>query len=70
MAKMDDSWSSINEICTCLGVSNDTAYEWIDMHKMPPHSMGRLWELKKDEVGEWVKAERAIEHALRNKRRE
>jgi excisionase family DNA binding protein len=42
-----------------VGVSNDTIYKWIEKHKMPAHRMGRLWKFKKEEVDEWVKADRA-----------
>ncbi len=69
MAKMDDRWLSISEICTYLGISNDTAYKWIDVREMPAHRMGRLWKFKKDEVDEWVKAGGAAEHSIRNKGR-
>ena len=53
---IEDRWLSVEEICTYLGVSNDTVYKWIDKHDMPAHRMGRLWKFKKDEVDEWVKA--------------
>lgn len=56
MTEMEDRWLSISEICQYLGISNDTAYKWIDKHDMPAHRMGRLWKFKKDEVDGWVKA--------------
>ena len=56
MNEMEDRWLSITEMCKYLGVSNDTAYKWINNHDMPAHRMGRLWKFKKDEVDEWVKA--------------
>jgi excisionase family DNA binding protein len=55
MAEMEDRWLSINEICTYLGVSNDTVYKWIDKHDMPAHRMGRLWKFKRYDVDDWVK---------------
>ncbi|GAB3285882.1 helix-turn-helix domain-containing protein [Parahaliea aestuarii] len=70
MAEMEDRWLSISEICTHLGVSNDTVYKWIDKHDMPAHRMGRLWKFKKDEVDEWVKAGGAAETLQRNPDRE
>lgn len=51
----------MTEICKHLGVSNDTAYKWIEKHGMPAHRMGRLWKFKKDEVDDWVKAGGAAE---------
>ncbi|MDD2336084.1 MAG: helix-turn-helix domain-containing protein [Geobacteraceae bacterium] len=65
MAEMEDRWLSINEICTYLGVSNDTVYKWIDRHKMPAHRMGRLWKFKRIEVDEWVKAGGASDIVVR-----
>jgi type I restriction enzyme M protein len=52
---MEDRWLSITEICTYLGVSNDTVYKWIDKRGLPAHRMGRLWKFKKDEIDatEW-----------------
>ena len=61
MAKMTDRWLSINEICKHLGVSDDTAYKWIEKHEMPAHRMGRLWKFKKNEVNAWIKAGGAAE---------
>ena len=55
MAHSENRWLSIGEICTYLGVSNDTIYKWIDKYKMPAHRMGRFWNFKKAEVDEWVK---------------
>ncbi len=55
MAKTEDRWLSVEEICKYLGVSNDTVYKWIDKHSMPTHRMGRLWKFRKEEVDEWVR---------------
>lgn len=35
MAEMEDRWLSVGDICTYLGVSNDTVYRWIEKHAMP-----------------------------------
>lgn len=56
MAEMEDRWLSVGDICTYLGVSNDTVYRWIEKQDMPAHRVGRLWKFKKDEVDGWVKA--------------
>ena len=55
MAKSEDRWLSIHEICEHLGISSDTVYKWIKLG-LPAHRMGRLWKFKKDEVDAWVKA--------------
>lgn len=56
MAEIEDRWLSVGDICTYLGVSNDTVYRWIEKQDMPAHRVGRLWKFKKDEVDGWVKA--------------
>ncbi len=56
MAEIEDRWLSVGDICTYLGVSNDTVYRWIEKQDMPAHRVGRLWKFKKDEVDVWVKA--------------
>jgi excisionase family DNA binding protein len=66
MGEMEDRWLSVGDMCTYLGVSNDTVYRWIEKQDMPAHRVGRLWKFKKDEVDEWVKAGGAAEHTNRN----
>lgn len=63
MTDIEDRWLSIGEICTYLGVSNDTVYKWINLHAMPAHRMGRLWKFKKDDVDQWVKDGGAAGHS-------
>ena len=65
MTDLDDRWLSIHDICTYLGVSNDTVYKWLNKHQMPAHRLGRLWKFKKNEVDEWVKAGGATEQSIR-----
>jgi len=65
MTELEDRWLSISEICKYLGVSNDTAYKWINGYDMPAHRLGRLWKFKKDEVDEWVKAGGATDRSKR-----
>ena len=56
MAELESRWLSVGDICTYLGVSNDTVYRWIEKHDMPAHRVGRLWKFKREEIDEWVKA--------------
>lgn len=56
MAEMEDRWLSVGDICTYLGVSNDTVYRWIEKQDMPAHRVGRLWKFKKEQVDAWVEA--------------
>ena len=66
MAEMEDRWLSVGDICTYLGVSNDTVYRWIEKQNMPAHRVGRLWKFKKDEVDGWVKAGGASDRKLKD----
>lgn len=61
MAKTEDRWLSVDEICRYLGVSNDTIYKWIKMKSMPASRVGRLWKFKIAEVDEWVRQDGASE---------
>lgn len=61
MAEMEDRWLSVGDVCTYLGVSNDTVYRWIEKRDMPAHRVGRLWKFKKVQVDAWVEAGGAVE---------
>lgn len=55
MAKTENRWLSVDEICKYLGVSNDTIYKWIKEKGMPANRVGRLWKFKIADVDEWVR---------------
>jgi len=55
----DESWVSLDEIASHLGVSRDTVYRWIEQRSMPAHKVGRLWKFKKSKVDSWVEAGQA-----------
>lgn len=55
MAKTEDRWLSVDEICRYLGVSNDTIYKWIKEKGMPASRVGRLWKFKITDIDEWVR---------------
>ena len=67
---LEDRWLSMDEICTYLGVSNDTVYKWIGKFSMPAHRMGHRWKFKTTEVDTWVKegGAAAPEHAKKRKK--
>ncbi|HFD88304.1 MAG TPA: helix-turn-helix domain-containing protein [Gammaproteobacteria bacterium] len=69
MTEMENRWLSVGDICTYLGVSNDTVYRWIEKQDMPAHRVGRLWKFKKDEVDGWVKAGGANDSSENKKKR-
>jgi len=57
----NDRWLSVAEVAAYLGVKRDTVYKWIDRKNMPAHKVGSLWKFKKDEIDEWVRADKAGE---------
>ncbi len=63
MSKKEDRWLSVDEMCSHLGVCNDTVYTWIENNDMPAHRMGRLWKFQKSDVDKWIKAGGATKKA-------
>ncbi len=55
MDQMIERWYSMNEIAEYLGISRDTALNWINDKNMPAHKVGRLWKFKVSEVDEWIR---------------
>ncbi|MEW6734811.1 MAG: helix-turn-helix domain-containing protein [Acidobacteriota bacterium] len=53
---MPESWVSVNEVATHLGVAKDSVYRWIETKSLPAHRVGRLWKFKLSEIDEWVRS--------------
>ena len=51
-----ESWISITEAATHLGVKVDTVRAWIKKTDIPAHKIGKLWKFKISELDEWVKS--------------
>lgn len=51
-----ESWSSVEDVSTHLGVVRDTIYRWIESRSLPAHRIGRIWKFKLSEVDAWVRA--------------
>lgn len=51
-----ERWYSMKEIMEYLGVSRDTALDWIDRRGMPAAKIGRLWKFKISEVDALMKS--------------
>jgi excisionase family DNA binding protein len=49
-----DSWLSLDDIATYLGVSKDTVRNWIKKNNMPAYKVGHLWKFRKAEVDNWI----------------
>ena len=50
---IEDRHYSMSEICKYLGISRDTALQWIAT-KMPAHKLGKNWKFKVSEIDEWI----------------
>lgn len=48
-------WLSMKEVCAYLGISRDTAINWIKKEGMPAHQKGRLWRFDVNEIDKWMK---------------
>lgn len=49
----NNRWLSMNEICEYLGISRDTAENWINNKNMSAHKIDKLWRFKVDEIDGW-----------------
>ena len=58
---MEDRWLSVDEIAAYLGIKRDTIYKWIADKQMPAYKVGRLWKLRKEEVDDWVRQDKAAD---------
>lgn len=56
MLKMNEKWSSLEELAEDLEVIKDTIRSWIKKTDIPAHKVGRLWKFKFSEIDEWVKS--------------
>ena len=54
---INDSWISIDEAATYLGVKPVTVRDWIRKEKgIPAHKIGKQWKFKISELDAWVKS--------------
>lgn len=56
-----ESWLSVEQIASHLGISKETVYRWLEKNKIPAHRVGKQWRFKPSEVDEWVKSGHASE---------
>lgn len=52
--RIQENWSSLEDIAKYLGVSKDTIYRWISKKQMPATKIGRQWKFKLSKVDEWI----------------
>lgn len=55
-----ECWYSMKEITEYLGVSRDTALNWIENDNMPAAKIARLWKFKISEVDAWMKSGKSV----------
>jgi len=54
---VDDSYISIEESASYLGIKVVTLRTWIKLKpNLPAHKIGKQWKFKKSELDEWVKS--------------
>jgi len=53
---MPESWVSVEEVASHLGVARESVYRWIDSKSLPAHRVGRLWKFRLSEVDKWIEA--------------
>lgn len=53
---MPESWVSVEEVASHLGVARESVYRWIEGKGLPAHRVGRLWKFRLSEVDKWIEA--------------
>jgi excisionase family DNA binding protein len=53
---MPESWVSVEEVASHLGVAKESVYRWIEAKCLPAHRVGRLWKFRLSEVDRWIEA--------------
>jgi excisionase family DNA binding protein len=53
---MPETWDSVDEVASRMGVAKDSVYRWIEQKVLPAYRVGRLWKFKPSEIDEWVHA--------------
>jgi excisionase family DNA binding protein len=53
---MPESWVSVEEVASHLGVAKESVYRWIEGRRLPAHRVGRLWKFRLSEVDKWIEA--------------
>lgn len=54
-----ETWSSLDEVSTHLGISKDTIRGWIRKGTVPHYKVGRQYRFKLSEIDEWVTSGRS-----------
>jgi len=53
---MPESWVSVEEVASHLGVTKESVYCWIKGKDLPAHRVGRLWKFRLSKVDKWIEA--------------
>lgn len=49
-----NTWLSVDEAASYLGVKRDTVYAWITKRCLPAYKVGRLWKLRQPDIDRWL----------------
>ncbi|OGP90117.1 MAG: hypothetical protein A2157_17425 [Deltaproteobacteria bacterium RBG_16_47_11] len=55
---MPDRWMTVKDVAEYLQLSMDLIYKMAQIGKLPASKIGVQWRFKREEIDEWVKAQR------------
>jgi len=55
---MVDRWMTVQDVAEYLQLSMDIIYKMAQQGKVPASKIGAQWRFKREEIDEWVKAQR------------
>jgi len=55
---MVESWMTVRDVAKYLQLSMDMIYKMAQQGKIPASKIGAQWRFKREEIDEWVRAQR------------
>jgi excisionase family DNA binding protein len=55
---MADPWMTVKDVAKYLQLSMDMIYKMAQQGKLPASKIGAQWRFKREEIDEWVRAQR------------
>ena len=55
---MVESWMTVRDVAKYLQLSMDMIYKMAQQGKLPASKIGAQWRFKREEIDEWVRAQR------------
>ncbi len=56
--RMTDKWLTVREVAEYLKLSTDLVYKFAQQGKIPVSKIGNQWRFDREEIDDWVKAQR------------